>query len=62
MRLDLHRRRAGGEARGLLMSDEVPVSELPHLNCTNDEKCKAPVDQHLETCPVEKGLRETFGY
>ncbi len=45
-----------------IFGDEVPLHELPHLNCTNDEKCKAPVDAHLDTCPVEKRLREELGF
>ncbi len=41
---------------------EEPASEVPHMNCTNDEACKAPVDAHMDTCPVEKDLRKTYGF
>ncbi len=45
-----------------VFGDEVPMHKLPHLNCTNDEKCQAPVDAHLETCPIEQRLREEFSF
>ncbi len=39
-----------------------PTSEIPRMNCTNDTNCKAEADEHNETCPVERELRETFGF
>jgi hypothetical protein len=45
-----------------LFGGERPTSELPRMNCTNDEQCKAEADEHLETCPVEQKLRDDLGF
>ncbi len=39
-----------------------PTSEIPRMNCTNDESCQAEADEHVETCPVEQRLREEIGF
>ena len=42
---------------------ETPVSELPEPGlCTASETCQAAVDKHEPDCPVERRLRDDFGY
>lgn len=45
-----------------IFGDETATKNLPRLNCTNDENCKAEVDEHTDTCPIEQRLREEFGF
>jgi len=42
--------------------EQTPPQDLPRAACSNDEQCGANADDHLETCPVERGLREEFGF
>jgi hypothetical protein len=41
---------------------ETPTEDLPRMNCTNSEGCTAQADEHVEGCPVERDLRDTFGF
>ncbi len=45
-----------------LFGGERPTSEIPRMNCSNDEECHAEADEHKDTCPVEQRLREEYGY
>ena len=45
-----------------IFGDELPSSEIPRMNCSNDENCQARADEHIETCPVEQRLREELGF
>ncbi len=45
-----------------IFGEELPTSEIPRMNCTNDENCKAEADEHAPDCPVEVRLKDELGF